>query len=96
LLSQDDRRRLDQIERQLRAEDPGFVARMSGTPERRPRLPILVCCLVWLVVPVLAATGRWPGAFVVAVIAAVTTVTLLRLSRRPRSGGRAATPADGW
>lgn len=49
---------------------------------RPPRSPLLLCCLIWLVVPALAAAGRWPGALAVALIATVTTVTLLWLTRQ--------------
>ncbi len=93
MLSQEERRRLDQMERQLHCEDPGFMARMSGAPVRRvPRLPVAMCVLIWLVAPVLAATGRWPGAVAVAVIAAVTTAAVLRLARSPRRAGSGAHP----
>lgn len=83
MLSQDERRRLAELERQTRQADPAFVARMSGAGEPAgPRGTLLICCLIWLVVPALAATGQWVSSLVVTAIAGTTTLVLLRLTRQ--------------
>jgi Flp pilus assembly protein TadB len=83
MLSQDDRRHLAELERRLRAEDPEFVARMSGRrPRPKPIAMIVVCALVWLVVAVAAFAGWWPAASVLAGMAVLSTGALGYAARR--------------
>lgn len=93
MLSAEERRRLDEIERLLQREDPRFVARMRA--ERRARRgwvsPIFYGVL-WLVAPVIGAFVSWAAAvlftmLVAAVGAAVLTVVAVRRRRRPDAGG---------
>ena len=59
MLSKQDSRRLAQLERQLRRDDPEFCARMAGGALARRRVPLAV---------VLAAIVSWSGALVLAVV----------------------------
>jgi hypothetical protein len=60
MLSQEDRQRLDEIERQLLADDPQFVARMRSTP-RRPGVATMVLLTAWAVaVTIAVATQSTP------------------------------------
>ncbi|MFL6115753.1 MAG: DUF3040 domain-containing protein, partial [Catenulispora sp.] len=50
MLSKEDNRRLAQMERQLRRDDPEFCARMqAGRPERKrvPLLLVLAAAVIW-------------------------------------------------
>jgi Protein of unknown function (DUF3040) len=69
MLSQDDRHRLAEIERYLRDEDPGFVARMQATRDTRWRSGVLLCGALWTLVPILGVLASWA--------AAVTAIPLL-------------------
>jgi hypothetical protein len=81
MLSQDDRHRLDEIERNLRADDPRFVARMElGRDPRRRRIAFL-CLLLWAIAPIVAVLGGWTAALAAAPLLLVGTA-LLRLPRR--------------
>ncbi len=72
MLSKEDSRRLAQLERQLRRDDPDFCARMGGgnfsvpTP-RRPLALFLVAAAIAAVAIVLGVVGWWIAAAVVAV-----------------------------
>lgn len=75
MLSKEDSRRLAQLERQLRREDPEFCARMS-MDERPPRkrVPlslVLVACVVWVTALILAVADWWIAAAVAALWATV-------------------------
>jgi fatty acid desaturase len=75
MLSREDSRRLAQLERQLRREDPEFCARMAGggRPERK-RIPlslILAAVVVWVTALILAVAGWWIAAAVAALWATV-------------------------
>lgn len=69
MLSQDDRQRLEEIERDLTADDPGFVARMRST-RRFP--PIDVTTLV--------LGGVWAVSFAVALLMRSTAMVMALLS----------------
>ncbi|MGE5826936.1 MAG: DUF3040 domain-containing protein [Micromonosporaceae bacterium] len=81
MLSQDDRHRLDEIERHLRADDPRFVARMEQGPDPRRRRIVLLCLLLWALAPIVGVLGGWTAALAVAPLLLVGTA-LLRLPRR--------------
>jgi Protein of unknown function (DUF3040) len=81
MLSQDDRHRLDEIERCLRADDPRFVARMELGRDPRQRRIMLFCALLWLLAPIVWVLGGWTAALAVAPFLLVGTA-LLRLPRR--------------
>jgi Protein of unknown function (DUF3040) len=75
MLSREDSRRLAQLERQLRREDPDFCARMEGGggPEHR-RVPlslVLAAVVVWVTALILAVAGWWIAAAVAALWATV-------------------------
>jgi Flp pilus assembly protein TadB len=86
MLSQDDRRQLAQLERQLRREDPEFVARMAGhaPPHRPPVAHALAAGLIWAVAVVLVAAGWSAAAIVVAVWAAAISGALMYRCRPAR------------
>jgi len=57
MLSQDDRHRLDEIERNLRVDDPRFVRRMETGKIHSRHRPLLLCCAMWTIAPVLGVLG---------------------------------------
>jgi hypothetical protein len=70
MLSQGDRRRLQDIESHLEADDPAFVARMRAPlGRRRVRLLFAGDMLLWMSVPLVGAVAGW-------VVAAVTVAAL--------------------
>jgi predicted signal transduction protein with EAL and GGDEF domain len=74
MLSKEDSRRLAQLERQLRRDDPEFCARMAGgrPPARRvPLSLVLAAAVIWGAALVLAVAGWWIAAGVAAVWAMV-------------------------
>lgn len=87
MLSREDSRRLAQLERQLRRDDPEFCARMtSGRLEpdrpRRPSLSLmLTAAVVWIAALVLGVIGWWVAAAAAALFA--TIVIAAALTRRP-------------
>ena len=90
MLNQEDSRRLAELERQLRREDPEFCERIAGG--RRGRIPVsvvLAATVIWIAALVLAVTGWWIAATIAALCATVLVGTLaLRLGRgRRRSAG---------
>jgi len=93
MLSAEERRRLDEIERLLQLEDPRFVARMRA--ERRPRrgwMSPIFYGVLWLVALVIGAFVSWAAAvvftmLVAAVGAAVLAVLAFRRRRRRGAGG---------
>jgi|tagenome__1003787_1003787.scaffolds.fasta_scaffold20539413_2 hypothetical protein len=99
MLSKEDSRRLAQMERQLRRDDPEFCARMSGgqldsppisvgkdRPARR-RLPvslILTALVIWLTALTLGIVGWWIAAAIAAFCATVLIAAVAYRFRRPR------------
>jgi hypothetical protein len=89
MLSREDNRRLAELERQLRHEDPDFCARMTGgmarpAPRRGPTLSLIITAIViWAAAITLAVLGWWIAAVVAAVCATtVASVLTFRLVRR--------------
>ncbi|GIF12182.1 DUF3040 domain-containing protein [Actinoplanes teichomyceticus] len=79
MLNKEDNRRLAQLERQLRRDDPDFCARMGGgnfsVPTPRPPLALFVVAAVIAVAAVvLGAVGWWIAAALVAAWSLVTAV----------------------
>jgi Flp pilus assembly protein TadB len=68
MLSQDDRQRLEEIERRLMADDPGFVARMRSAR----RFPISATTMV--------LGGVWIAAFTVALMIRSTAMAAALLA----------------
>jgi DUF3040 family protein len=95
MLSREDSRRLAELERQLRHDDPEFCARMSaGLPDRRPRhrAPfslIFTAAVIWLAAVALGVLGWWVAAALTALCA--TAVVAAVVCRPPK---RTATPAN--
>jgi hypothetical protein len=84
MLSNSERRQVYELERQLAAEDPAFVARMR-VPRVRPEIPVLpvALALLWLVAPILMLVGGWPAVTAaVCVIGTFATGALLRRRNR--------------
>ena len=83
MLSREDNRRLAELERQLRREDPEFCARMTGgvvsrpAPRRGPTLSLIFTAIViWAAAITLAVLGWWIAA-VIAAVCATTVVSAL-------------------
>jgi fatty acid desaturase len=93
MLSREDSRRLAQLERQLRREDPEFCARMAGggrpEPKRIPVSLVLVAMVIWVAALILAVAGWWIAAAVAALWATVLICVIgyrfhaSRLHRQP-------------
>jgi hypothetical protein len=84
MLSKEDSRRLAQLERQLRREDPDFCVRMSGGRSHRRRVPVslvLAAAVIWVAALILAVTGWWIAAGVSAICAAVVLIAALATGR---------------
>lgn len=82
MLSKEDSRRLAQLERQLRREDPEFCARMGGgnysvpTRRRPPASLIVITVVVAVAALVSGLLGWWIAATVLAVWATGASVAL--------------------
>jgi Flp pilus assembly protein TadB len=87
MLSKEDTRRLAQLERQLRRDDPEFCDRMAGAKARR-RVSISLLCagaVVWAAALVLAVVGWWAAAIVSGVWAIVIMVAIVYRARTPKT-----------
>ena len=89
MLSREDNRRLAELERQLRHDDPDFCARMTGgmarpAPRRGPTLSLIITAIViWAAAITLAVLGWWIAAAIAAVFGtAVASVLTFQLIRR--------------
>ncbi|UQU64272.1 DUF3040 domain-containing protein [Couchioplanes caeruleus] len=92
MLSKEDSRRLAQLERQLRREDPDFCSRMAGGRPARRHVPlslILAATVVWAAALILAVVGWWAAAIVAGVWALVIMVAI---GYRCRPGSGADSP----
>ncbi len=90
MLSKEDSRRLAQLERQLRRDDPEFCARMAGgAPPQPARIPlslVLTALVIWVVALVLAVSGWWIAAGVAALWATIVGGVVSYRMRRPGPG----------
>ena len=89
MLSKEDSRRLAQLERQLRRDDPEFCARMAGGTPQRGRVPVslaLTAAAIWVAALVLAVAGWWVPAGIAALSAAVIVCTVAYRCRPARHG----------
>ena len=91
MLSREDSRRLAQMERQLRRDDPEFCARMEGDrpepPERVKRVPrslILTAVVIWIAAIVLGVVGWWIAAAIATLWATVVVTALIYRFHHPR------------
>ncbi|WP_306216386.1 DUF3040 domain-containing protein [Actinoplanes sp. RD1] len=87
MLSKEDNRRLAQLERQLRRDDPEFCDRMAGRRSGRRQVPvslILTATVVWAAALILAVVGWWAAAVVAAVWAVVVMVAIGFRCRAPK------------
>ncbi|GAA3910011.1 DUF3040 domain-containing protein [Actinoplanes auranticolor] len=92
MLSKEDSRRLAQLERQLRRDDPDFCARMRGDLLARRRMPlslVLTGVVIWAAALTLGVFGWWGAAAVAAVWG---TVIVAALGYRCRPGRDAIHP----
>ncbi|GIF41094.1 DUF3040 domain-containing protein [Actinoplanes xinjiangensis] len=91
MLSKEDTRRLAQLERQLRRDDPDFCARMGGgnfsvSSTSRPPLPLFILAAVITVAAVvLGVVGWWIAASIVSTWAVITFATAVYRWRRQRA-----------
>jgi flagellar basal body-associated protein FliL len=89
MLSKEDSRRLAQLERQLRRDDPEFCARMADgapQPKRVPVSLVLTAIVIWVAALVLAVAGWWIAAGVAALWAVIIGGAVAYRCRRPRPG----------
>lgn len=92
MLSREDNRRLAQLERQVRRDDPDFYARMLAGAPRRRRMPILLTLLavaVWVTTLILAFSGWWVTAALTATGATLTVVVIVYRMLPIRAPGQA-------
>jgi len=85
MLSKEDSRRLAQLERQLRRDDPEFCVRMRGDLPARRRVPVslvLAGAVVWATALTLGILGWW-GAAAVAAVWGIVIVAALAYRCRP-------------
>jgi GGDEF domain-containing protein len=90
MLSKEDSRRLAQLERQLRRDDPDFCARMGGgnfsVPAPRPPLALFfVAAAIAVAAIVLGAVGWWIAAVTVAAWSLVTAAAAFYRRRKFRT-----------
>ena len=93
MLSKEDNRRLAQLERQLRRDDPAFCDRMRGDQPVRRRMSlslVLTSVVIWAAALTLAVFGWW-GAAAVAGVWGTVIVAALTYRCRP---GREPSPPD--
>src|SRR5690349_1379858 len=79
MLSKEDSRRLAQLERRTRRDDPEFCSRMRGDLPARRRLPLslaLTAGVIWAATLTLALFGWWGAAAVAAVWGTVIVAAL--------------------
>ncbi|GAA2619701.1 DUF3040 domain-containing protein [Paractinoplanes durhamensis] len=93
MLSREDSRRLAELERQLRRDDPEFCARMTGggdspAPRRRHTLSLIcTATVIWLAAITLGVLDWWPAA-ILAAICGTTVIAVLIYHRARRRRGR--------
>jgi Flp pilus assembly protein TadB len=90
MLSKEDSRRLAQLERQLRRDDPEFCARMTAgrpAPRRSSFALVFVAVVVWTTALIFGVLAWWIAAGIAAVFA-TTLVIAMVLRLRPGSGRR--------
>jgi membrane associated rhomboid family serine protease len=89
MLSAEERRRLDEIERLLQADDPKFVSRMRAETRRPRRWAYGVFyCLLWIVAFAVGVFMNWLAGVIVAAVGAASAATVTAVSayrRRRRS-----------
>jgi hypothetical protein len=91
MLSKEDTRRLAQLERQLRRDDPDFCARMGGgnfsvSLTSRPPLPLFIlAAAITVAAVVLGVVGWWIAASIVGAWAVITLSTAVYRWRRQRA-----------
>jgi fatty acid desaturase len=89
MLSKEDSRRLAQLERQLRRDDPEFCARMRTDRPARRRVPltlVFVALTIWISALVLGVLDWWIAAAIAAVCATLIVIIIAYRSRPARHG----------
>ena len=95
MLSKEDSRRLAQLERHLRRDDPEFCARMAGGAPQGRRFPlpvVLAAAVIWAIALVLAVAGWWIPAAIAALWATVIVSALAYRWRPGRHRRRSSEP----
>ena len=83
MLSQEDNRRLNEIEEHLTITDPAFVARMRATRARRPGFGALAAIAVmWAAVPIIGVAGGLVPALIAGFAFVAGTALVLRRGNR--------------
>ena len=80
MLSREDNRRLAELERRVRQDDPEFYARMTAAGPRHRRVPlplVILAAVVWVATLVCAVAGWWLAATITATCATLTVVVLV-------------------
>ena len=87
MLSQEDNRRLSEIEEHLFLTDPAFVARMRAARGNRPGIGALAgIAVMWAVVPIIGVAGGLVPALIAGLaFVAGTALVLRRPFRRART-----------
>ncbi|HEU4422885.1 MAG TPA: DUF3040 domain-containing protein [Pilimelia sp.] len=96
MLSAEERRRLDEIERLLQRDDPRFVARMEADPRARRKWVVPAFYgLLWLVALVVGAAVSWVAALIFTALVGLVGSTVLAVAvvRRRRRDNPPAWPA---
>jgi Protein of unknown function (DUF3040) len=86
MLNQNDRRRLEEIERRLRAEDPEFARRLTQWPQPRTgisRLWAVLVLVAGVLGIVLSMLAPLPAVFLLSLAATVAGGVLLRRGSGP-------------
>jgi fatty acid desaturase len=99
MLSKEDSRRLAQLERQLRRDDPDFCARMQGDLPARRHVPIslvLAACVVWAAALTLAILDWWGAAAIAAVWGMVIVAALAYRCHPGRRSSGPELPPPTW
>ncbi len=82
MLSKEDSRRLAQLERQLRRDDPEFCARMAGGSDesaarKRPSFALIFSAVaIWIAALILGVVGWWIAAALAALWATIVATAL--------------------
>jgi fatty acid desaturase len=92
MLSKEDNRRLAQLERQLRRDDPEFCARMAADRPKRRRISLTMtfaALVVWIAALILGVLGWWIAG---AIAAGCATILVIGIAVRSRPHRR----TSGW
>ncbi|HEU5107864.1 MAG TPA: DUF3040 domain-containing protein [Micromonosporaceae bacterium] len=98
MLSAEERRRLDEIERLLQRSDPAFVVRMrTGRQPRRRKAVVSSAVLLLAVLAPVWLIGGWKAGLLMTVMVGLAALTVHAVRRRRSRQARPPTPpAPPW